>query len=86
MDSENNFKDYGKGERAHRLRWPGRGSTAKAQQHAREPITSQALHDITDGEKKFVGERAKGGPTSTAQSESAKSRVRLEGRSEVLAT
>jgi hypothetical protein len=51
------------------------GPTAKAQQHAGEPITSQALHDITEGEKKITGgERVKGGPTSTAQSELAKSR------------
>ncbi|EOA90203.1 uncharacterized protein SETTUDRAFT_167135, partial [Exserohilum turcica Et28A] len=27
------------------------GPTAKAQTHANEPITSQALHDITEGEK-----------------------------------
>jgi hypothetical protein len=51
------------------------GPTAKAQQHAGEPITSQALHDITEGEKKITGgERVKGGPTSAAQSELAKSR------------
>ncbi|KAF2875403.1 hypothetical protein BDV95DRAFT_626007 [Massariosphaeria phaeospora] len=51
------------------------GPTAKAQQHAGEPITSQALHDITEGEKKVTGgERVKGGPTSAAQSELAKSR------------
>ena len=42
-----------------------RGPTAKAQRHAGEPITSQALHDITDSEKKFAGGRVKGGPTST---------------------
>lgn len=53
---------------------PG-GPTARAQQHANEPITSQALHDITEGEKKVTGgERVKGGPTSTAQSELGKSR------------
>ncbi|KAG9191146.1 hypothetical protein G6011_09234 [Alternaria panax] len=53
---------------------PG-GPTAQAQNHAKEPITSQALHDITEGEKKVTGgERVKGGPTSTAQSELAKSR------------
>jgi hypothetical protein len=51
------------------------GPTAHAQSHAKEPITSQALHDITEGEKKITGgERVKGGPTSTAQSELAKSR------------
>jgi hypothetical protein len=51
------------------------GPTAQAQSHANEPITSQALHDITEGEKKITGgERVKGGPTSTAQSELAKSR------------
>ncbi|KAL5113924.1 hypothetical protein ACEQ8H_008207 [Pleosporales sp. CAS-2024a] len=53
---------------------PG-GPTAKAQAHANEPITSQALHDITEGEKKITGgERVKGGPTSAAQSELGKSR------------
>lgn len=52
-----------------------RGPTAKAQQHSGEPITSQVLHDITEGEKKITGgERVKGGPTSAAQSELAKSR------------
>lgn len=52
-----------------------RGPTAKAQQHAGEPISSQALHDITEGEKKVTGgERVKGGPTATAQSELGKSR------------
>ncbi|KAF1832217.1 hypothetical protein BDW02DRAFT_590609 [Decorospora gaudefroyi] len=51
------------------------GPTANAQSHAKEPITSQALHDITEGEKKITGgERVKGGPTSTAQSELGKSR------------
>jgi hypothetical protein len=51
------------------------GPTAQAQSHAKEPITSEALHDITEGEKKVTGgERVKGGPTSTAQSELAKSR------------
>jgi hypothetical protein len=51
------------------------GPTAKAQQHAGEPITSQALHDITEGEKKITGgERLKGGPTAQAQSELGKSR------------
>lgn len=45
------------------------GPTAQAQKHANEPITSQTLHDITEGEKKITGgERVKGGPTSTAQS------------------
>lgn len=52
-----------------------RGPTAKAQQHVGEPITSEALHDITEGEKKITGgERVKGGPTSKAQSELSKSR------------
>jgi hypothetical protein len=52
------------------------GPTARAQQHAGEPITSQALHDITEGEKKVTGgERVKGGPTSKAQSELGKSRA-----------
>lgn len=52
-----------------------RGPTARAQQHVGEPINSQVLHDITEGEKKITGgERIKGGPTSTAQSELAKSR------------
>ncbi|CBY00649.1 hypothetical protein IAQ61_011561 [Plenodomus lingam] len=52
------------------------GPTAQAQKHANEPITSQALHDITEGEKKITGgERVKGGPTSTAQSELARSRA-----------
>ncbi|PVI02896.1 hypothetical protein DM02DRAFT_612545 [Periconia macrospinosa] len=51
------------------------GPTARAQQHAGEKISSQALHDITEGEKKVTGgERVKGGPTATAQSELAKSR------------
>ncbi|KAF2628076.1 hypothetical protein BU25DRAFT_410193 [Macroventuria anomochaeta] len=51
------------------------GPTAKAQQHAKEPITSEVLHDITEGEKKITGgERVKGGPTSQAQSELGKSR------------
>jgi hypothetical protein len=53
---------------------PG-GPTARAQQHAGEPITSQALHDITEGEKEVSGgERVRGGPTSVAQSEFGKSR------------
>jgi hypothetical protein len=51
------------------------GPTAKAQQHAGEPITSEVLHDITEGEKEITGgERIKGGPTSAAQSELGKSR------------
>lgn len=51
------------------------GPTAQAQKHAGEPITSEALHDITEGEKKVTGgERVKGGPTSAAQSELGKSR------------
>lgn len=55
---------------------PARGGpTAQAQKHANEPITSEALHDITEGEKKIAGgERVKGGPTSVAQSELGKSR------------
>ena len=53
-----------------------RGPTAKAQQHAGEPITSQALHDITDGKEKLAGEGVKGRPTSTARSELAKDRGR----------
>lgn len=52
-----------------------KGPTAKAQQHAGEPITSEVLSDITAGEKKITGgERVKGGPTSAAQSELGKSR------------
>ncbi|KAI0968497.1 hypothetical protein F4678DRAFT_464562 [Xylaria arbuscula] len=51
------------------------GPTAMAQKHAGEPISSQNLHDITEGEKKITGgERIKGGPTATAQSELGKSR------------
>lgn len=51
------------------------GPTAQAQKHANEPITSEVLHDITEGEKEITGgERIKGGPTSTAQSELGKAR------------
>lgn len=50
------------------------GPTAQAQKHANEPINADALHDITEGEKKVAGDRVKGGPTATAQSELAKSR------------
>ncbi|KAI1662428.1 hypothetical protein F4813DRAFT_385142 [Daldinia decipiens] len=51
------------------------GPTAQAQSHANEPINSQNLHDITEGEKKVTGgQRVKGGPTATAQSELGKSR------------
>ncbi|KAI0197547.1 hypothetical protein F4808DRAFT_463586 [Astrocystis sublimbata] len=51
------------------------GPTAMAQKHTGEPITSESLHDITEGEKKITGgKRVKGGPTSTAQSELGKSR------------
>ncbi|KAK7741989.1 hypothetical protein SLS53_004572 [Cytospora paraplurivora] len=51
------------------------GPTAQAQKHANEPINSKVLHDITEGEKKVTGgKRVAGGPTSTAQSELAKSR------------
>lgn len=55
---------------------PARGGpTAQAQKHVGETIGSQNLHDITEGEKKITGgERLKGGPTSTAQSELAQSR------------
>jgi hypothetical protein len=52
------------------------GPTAKAQQHANEPIASEALHDITEGEKKITGgQRVKGGPTSAAQSALGKSQT-----------
>lgn len=52
------------------------GPTAQAQRHAGEPINSENLHDITVGEKKVTGgERVRGGPTSAAQSELAKSRA-----------
>lgn len=52
------------------------GPTAQAQKHANEPINSQSLHDITEGEKKITGgERVKGGPTATAQSELNRSRL-----------
>lgn len=45
------------------------GPTAQAQAYAGEPINSQTIHDITEGEKKITGgERIKGGPTSQAQS------------------
>ncbi len=51
------------------------GPTAQAQSHVGEPIDSQTLHDITEGEKKITGgERIKGGPTSTAQSILAQAR------------
>ncbi|KAF3061080.1 hypothetical protein GL218_02876 [Daldinia childiae] len=51
------------------------GPTAQAQSHANEPINSQNLHDITEGEKRVTeGQRVKGGPTATAQSELGKSR------------
>ncbi|KAI3390695.1 hypothetical protein diail_8864 [Diaporthe ilicicola] len=50
------------------------GPTAQAQKHASEPINAETLHDITEGEKKVAGDRVKGGPTATAQSELAKSR------------
>lgn len=53
-----------------------RGPTAKSQRHVGEPITSQVLHDITEGEKNITGGvRLKGGPTATAQSELVKSRA-----------
>ncbi|KAH9883398.1 hypothetical protein F4778DRAFT_407939 [Xylariomycetidae sp. FL2044] len=52
------------------------GPTAQAQKHAGEPINSDNLHDITEGEKVITGgERVKGGPTATAQSELGKSRT-----------
>ena len=50
------------------------GPTAQAQKHAGEKITSEALRDITEGEKKITGERTKGGPTSAAQSELGRAR------------
>lgn len=50
------------------------GPTAQAQKHVNEPINADTLHDITEGEKKVAGDRVKGGPTATAQSELAKSR------------
>lgn len=50
------------------------GPTAQAQKHSGEPINAETLHDITEGEKKVAGDRVKGGPTATAQSELAKSR------------
>ncbi|KAI8966420.1 hypothetical protein F5Y11DRAFT_365237 [Daldinia sp. FL1419] len=51
------------------------GPTAQAQSHANEPINSQNLHDITEGEKTITGgQPVKGGPTATAQSELSKSR------------
>lgn len=50
------------------------GPTAQAQKHAGEPINASTLHDITEGEKAVAGDRVKGGPTATAQSELAKSR------------
>lgn len=52
---------------------PG-GPTAQAQKHVGENIGSDNLSDITAGEKSITdGERVKGGPTSTAQSELSKS-------------
>lgn len=50
------------------------GPTAQAQKHAGKPISSEALSDITAGEKKVAGDRSKGGPTSVAQSGLGKSR------------
>ncbi|KUI64545.1 hypothetical protein VM1G_00611 [Cytospora mali] len=51
------------------------GPTAQAQKHVGEPINSQTLHDITEAEKMVTGgERVASGPTSTVQSELAKSR------------
>ena len=51
------------------------GPTAQAQRHTGDPITSEVLHDITAGEKDITGgERVKGGPTSTAQSDLGQSR------------
>jgi len=46
------------------------GPTAQAQSNAGQPINSQTLHDITEGEKKVTGSErpVKGGPTSVAQS------------------
>ncbi|KAK6542889.1 hypothetical protein TWF694_006828 [Orbilia ellipsospora] len=50
------------------------GPTARAQQHANEPIASRVLHDITEGEKVVTGRTRtmKGGPTAEVQSELAK--------------
>lgn len=51
------------------------GPTVTAKSHTDEPINSKNLHNITEAEKKVTdGERVKGGPTATAQSELAKSR------------
>lgn len=50
------------------------GPTAQAQKHTGEPINSQVLHDITEGEKKITDNApVKGGPTAAAQSELGKS-------------
>lgn len=57
------------------------GPTAQAQRHANQAISSEVLHDITQGEKKVTGgERVKGGPTSAAQSEFGKSRAWVPGQ------
>jgi len=52
------------------------GPGAAAQSHAGEPITSEAIRDITEGEKNVTGEArpVKGGPTAAAQSELTKGR------------
>ena len=50
------------------------GPTARAQAHANQNIDSEVLSDVTSGEKKIAGDRVKGGPTSTLQSELAQSR------------
>lgn len=59
---------------------PG-GPTAQAQKHAGEPINSQTLHDITEGEKTITHQAnaIKGGPTAVAQSELSKSRNQTSG-------
>lgn len=51
------------------------GPTAMAQKHAGEAITSQVLHDITEGEKNVTHQARPiaSGPTAVAQSELAKS-------------
>ncbi|KAK5217876.1 hypothetical protein LTR72_009047 [Exophiala xenobiotica] len=44
------------------------GSTAQAQSHAGEPLNSDIISSITQGEKNIIGDRVKGGPTATVQS------------------
>lgn len=52
------------------------GPSARAQAHANEPITSQVLHDITEGEKAITGANSaiKNGPTSLTQAALSKAR------------